>query len=495
MALAALHKFWTRDLTFHFALALLLGAAARLFTAYWVYGPVAIDDFAHALLPAYRICIGEPAPIPPYRSYLLVWFLVPFFKAGMLFSSNPYFLTRFVQSALGLISLLSIAGAYLYGKSKMTGDGARILLYLTALYCAMPFASTRTFGEAQSLPFLFLGFAMAETPKNFRAFLLGITLMGISVLFRFQNGLLLVFYAGVFLFRRDLKKAWALAAVGILVGLVQCGIDLLSHRGPLETLFAYLQETVGKVQPPSETQSWFLFPLAALGLTFFPFSLPLAREWRALKPHGAACALFVLFVVAHSIPAHKEERFLIPAVGFLFILWSALWASGLKTRAVGRFYTPFAIGLNGLLLILISANNTQSGMLEAFHALQREEGPLVAFEYGSEASDNWMLSDYYRWRKDLKVARLAPRESPFREPENALTGARAFLLPAYTPDQATFASSLSARSQNGFACDPLRVEAPPLDRIIYALNPQKNQRRFPVSFLICRRQSHRPSRG
>ena len=55
----------------HFFRALYWGLGFRLLTAYFVYGPQALDDYKHGVIPAYELFAGLDFSLPDYRSPLL----------------------------------------------------------------------------------------------------------------------------------------------------------------------------------------------------------------------------------------------------------------------------------------------------------------------------------------------------------------------------------------------------------------------------------------
>src|ERR1700679_3724817 len=69
------HYFYSKSLEFHLAVATLAGGLLRILCAIFVYGPQALDDFNHAITPAYQWMSQLPVNVPGYRSYFLIWIL------------------------------------------------------------------------------------------------------------------------------------------------------------------------------------------------------------------------------------------------------------------------------------------------------------------------------------------------------------------------------------------------------------------------------------
>ena len=145
MPKSLLRYFESHDLKFHLFMALALALLFRLIAAYFIYTPMALDDLNHAWQPAIDMYLGTPILIPPYRSPLLHCMLYGFLKAGYWFgfSYDPLLSVRIMSTGLALLSLLSIVGGYYYFKNRENKLFVITLMYMLALYAAMPYAATR----------------------------------------------------------------------------------------------------------------------------------------------------------------------------------------------------------------------------------------------------------------------------------------------------------------------------------------------------------------
>jgi hypothetical protein len=83
--------------------------------------------------------------------------------------------------------------------------------------------------------------------------------------------------------------------------------------------------------------------------------------WRQQWP-VITCWLF--FVLAHSLAAHKEERFLYPILGLELWTLAALWASAEADRWARRIFSPVFLGLSAVLLFVVCFVNSQEGEIE-----------------------------------------------------------------------------------------------------------------------------------
>ncbi len=154
------------DLRAHFIRALILGAGARFLSAWFVYGPQALDDYKHGVYPAYQFFAKIPLDLPDYRSHLLVWFLSLFVEVASWFGATSALAqVRAMYFGLGLTSLVGIYGTYLYVRSFRSRVFGALALYLAALFPLMPFVSTRAFGEAVAMSLVMLALGWLESVR------------------------------------------------------------------------------------------------------------------------------------------------------------------------------------------------------------------------------------------------------------------------------------------------------------------------------------------
>src|SRR4051812_7227032 len=75
-----------RPLHEHLIYALAVGFIFRMIAAYLVYGPQALDDYFHGIMPASRFYEITQHNLPDYRSPLLVWMMGGWLKiVGVIF--------------------------------------------------------------------------------------------------------------------------------------------------------------------------------------------------------------------------------------------------------------------------------------------------------------------------------------------------------------------------------------------------------------------------
>ena len=483
--------FYSRDIKTHFIYACALGLLFRLLCAWFVYGPQALDDYKHGVYPAYQFATGQALDLPDYRSHLLVWFLAIFIKIASVFGfTSALAQVRAMYVGLAVTSLAGLAGTYLFVRLKHSRVFAAAALYLVALFPLMPFVSTRAFGEAVAMSLVMLAFGILEgcERQGVRASFFGFLILGLATLFRFHVGLIFVLYGLVVLVRQN----WRACVGGILAGLVtlglQSGIDLLSGKEALGTLWSYLAANEGGAAQYGASP-WFTPLIFLLAVSLAPFSLILWPAWRSLwKRQEAVLIPWVGFVIAHCIVPHKEERFLYPVLGLEMWAIANLWAANAFNKYSRRLYAPVLIGLTALLLPAVCLINSQEGEIEPPAYIESRYKKVVYLDdeslFGASRFQFYFLRPPSVLQPaDASMFNVHSIDEVFkRRPDfNAVA-----LLTSKPEDQSQL-HALEGIQTLSAKCSEMRAAGSLVDRLLYRLNPKHNQRRRPTWYLICER--------
>ncbi|MGZ3721938.1 MAG: hypothetical protein ACXVA9_03345 [Bdellovibrionales bacterium] len=483
-----------RTLRSHLQIALIIGLVLRCLCAFFVYGPQALDDYKHGVYPAYQFFAGQVLDLPDYRSHLLIWILAFFIKVGSWFGvESALGQVRAMYFGLACLSLLGILGTYLFVKTFRSKLFAATALYLVAMFPLMPFISTRAFGEAVAMSFVMLGFGILENQRrekkvNLPLWTLGFACLGVATLFRFHVGLLFVTYGAVLIYLR----CWTGVAGGLIGGLLTLAgewlVDFLSGKPPFGTLFAYLEANEGGAKDYG-VSPWYNTWLFVIALSLAPFSLVFIKKLKPLwKSQWPWLLPFLIYVLAHSLVPHKEERFLYPIVGLELWALAWLWASSAYFKLARKIYSPVLIGLSVPLLFVVCLVNTQEGEIEppayaeshyknvvyldheSLFGISRIQfyflrPPSILEQVGTDDFNANKIDESLRNHREHKAVVLLTSISDVRDQLHALEGVRT-----------TEAQCLSMRTSGSL-----------IDRLLYALNPKHNQRRRPTWYLVCER--------
>jgi hypothetical protein len=455
-----------------------MGLLVRVITAYFAFGPMAVDDWAHGLMPAHRLFEGQDPLVPYYRSYLLVWVLSGFFHLGswLGIQENRIHQIQWVTSCLGVLSLLGVLGTYVYVKDNSHKVFSALAIYLSSLYFAMPFLGTRAFGESIAATCLILGLALCETlgRKNLFALGSGLLLMGLATLFRYQVGLVFVTYGVILCFRKEIKPLMIYGFSGIGILLMEITVDLMSGRGPLQTLQSYFLVNQGGAVSMG-VQPWYTHILLLSVLTLFPVSLLFWDQVKSLfKNHTVLCLSFIVFVSIHSIIPHKEERFMFPIIPFLLIALAFVWSQKKDSLWVNRCYFPLMLILNTVGLLFIMSLNPLDNLIKPLRHLQSE----TDFASVIDLSDisNTFLKDFVIW-KDIHFIS--------RESINTELLAHTLLILASQSEPTDVIRTFRLTNIQNETCSQKYDAGSWLDALLYKLNPRIHHRRQPTNYIIC----------
>lgn len=480
----------------HFLYAVCIGLVLRLLSAYFVYGPQALDDYKHGVWPAYQFFAGLPLDIPDYRSHLLIWFLSSFAHVASWFGADSALAqVRAMYMGLGLFSLLGILGTYLYAQTVRSRVYGPLIIYVVAMFPLMPFVSTRAFGEAIAVNLVLLAFGLLEWARCFRKdsmawWSLGFMALGLATMFRFHVGIIYVALITIYLFERQMQAVLGALISGVWTLVATGMVDILSGKAPLGTLFIYLAENQGGGAKYG-VSPWYNPWLFVLALTLPPFSFLIfkhvktiwRRQWRILVP-------LLLFIAAHSIAAHKEERFLYPILGLELWAVGMLWCCGSLRPAVRRFYAAPFMFVTALLLPVVCFVNSQEGEIEPPALVERQFKEVVYLDYKSLFGQSRF--QFYFLREPSRLEPVEREElTPQRVDQAFAEHPTAQAVAVLSSEASAFPliGELSELKTRFGKCGSPKQSGSLVDKLLFKLNPNRNQRRRPTWFVICERGS------
>ncbi len=476
-----------KDLLRHFWIALAIGLLFRVLSAYFVFGPQALDDYLNQLIPSYKFAEMGAHFLPPWRSPLVIWILAGVINAAKWMGIvNPVAQAQAVYVFIGILSLTTFLGCYFFFLAIEEYAIGVVALYFTAIHGLMPFVSTRAFLESISMGPLTLGAGLVIwsifLEKRY-ALIAALSCLGLATLIRFQDGSV---YVAVVLWILVFHRKWWKEVMGVsfLVACVNAGIDLIDHRQPFSTLLEYLN--VNKDVARYGAEPWYATWVTWLAIGFFPFSLPLLGKVRCLNKRGFREVLgFVLvFVLAHSLISHKEERFIYPVFAMSLWLWAALWVYSRESKSFRRFARPAMLALNFAALIVGCFINTQVGEIGVPARLSNESSHVLYIDRESLVGKGEMWEFFIR-----SGAHMEPQKSPVAmwEITEQLSSKKYDAIAVMTSktDDLSELESLSEDDQKEYQCSKVYKESSMIDSLIYKMNPGHNERRRPTWYVVC----------
>jgi phosphatidylinositol glycan class B len=311
-----------------FGVAALVGAYLRLRIALTDDGIYWPDEIYNSLEPAHKLAFGFGAiPWEYYqgaRSWVLPALLsIPMRVPALIGAPGPSVYIPVVRILVTLLSVLSIFATYRLARSAgarsmgAAAAGAALSLLSLAIYF-----SPRALSENISVLPVVLGFALAIRPgASHTQRILGVSLVGFSVLLRLHNAIFAVGLVAVFLVRFQWRPF--LESLGVLVfwAALLGVIDLFTWGDLFHSAITYLNFSMSGVpaliwgqSPPEYYFVYLLHSTWPAGVVIAGLALLGATRARSV-------ALVTAFYLAvHIATPHKELRFMVPILPFLCVL-------------------------------------------------------------------------------------------------------------------------------------------------------------------------------
>ncbi|NBY18790.1 hypothetical protein EBQ74_00720 [bacterium] len=458
-----------------------LGLFALLFyvsVAFSNLGIIALDDYSciiSQIIPAQHIFSSEVIANLGIRHPLAVLILGGFTRVlYRLGAENPIQQLRCTILVIGIFnfSVFTYFGAQFF-KNPKTKNGQEWAVGLMGLFFLNPLIFTRPMIESLSAPFLFLAcfktyqYWTKNKPTHLVAAMAFLTL---ASMFRFQTGICFVAILLIIALKRDLRAlVLLLLATGlafVLSGLFEFSITGRFHGSVREYITYNIHYSSGYGTTP-----FYTFFVLLIGLTIPPtlFSRYKNFQWKKQYYELLPVLLFVfIFVIAHSIVPHKEERFLIPILPLFLIAIIPLLAYFTENKS-SHWRIYWFSGINGVLLVLASFNTPQKNTINLVRYLAEkpEIKNIIALE------DTLVL---YPKVYAISSPSLHAISNSNMDAVKNMDCNTAFVIRAdYESGSAQVLSSLTK----------LKEFTPgPLENIVIKLNPRQNIRRSSISLYV-----------
>jgi GPI mannosyltransferase 3 len=318
----------TREAGLLLAAAVGVGLVLRLYLALTDDGIYWPDEVYQSLEPAHRWVFGYGMVAWEFREGARTWALPAMVAPVMALTRLLGFTTpqSYLLATKALFAVLGAAtGLGTFALARGQGakplsaavSGALFSLVAPAIYFA-----PRAMSENVSALLVAFGLALA-LPKDAsrRAVAWGASLLGLSVLFRLQNGVFCAGLLGVFAYRRQWRRlAEAGAVLGGFAGVMGV-LDWATWGQPFHSAWVYFRFNILE----GKASLWGESPATYYGRVLFS-SMPLVATVTAVlalfsvRKAPALGLLAVAFIGLHMFIPHKEYRFLLPDFPLLFAL-------------------------------------------------------------------------------------------------------------------------------------------------------------------------------
>jgi GPI mannosyltransferase 3 len=324
---------------------LVIAALPRIWAAVVDQGIFWPDEIFQSLEPAHRFAFGYGFISWEFqdgaRSWLFPGALGLFWKLLALLgvSGAP----TLVVSAKLVMAAWALVGVYALMRIGETLGGAEALVLCGVLGAVFPPSivyGSRCMSEMASGPLCAVAVLLALDRGRCKLVIAG-CLAALAIYLRYQNGIITVALLGWLLAQRRRSDALCYAAAVAVTGLAGGFLDLFTWGAPFHSFVTYVRFNLVEgrsadfgVEPLTYYVQVFW---SAVGVS----SLALAIGLVACVGRATGLLVIVLvYVLAHTLVAHKEFRFMMPIVPLMLAL------SGVGLAAcVGRFLTMPMAGL------------------------------------------------------------------------------------------------------------------------------------------------------
>jgi len=430
-------------------------------------GIIALDDYSEGFarfIPAQNLTFQQNLDTTGIRLPFQSIFLLALSKLALFLGlASPTHQARFVLMVLGAIVFTIqtfCAVRFFEDRNKKL-----LALLLSSFYFLLPLLYTRPLIENMSGAFVTLAaFFLFSFHKTSKARWIWASVMSLSLasLFRFQTGVcLLALGIGVSLWGNR-RTWWTLGASSFFAFLITGLLDLFLTGGFHRSLRTYFEYNL------HHASSYGTTPFYTFFLLFIALSLPpafLGRyqhfDWKNQYRTLLAPLLFWgVFLLAHSIIPHKEERFIIPVLPLFLVCLVPLahyWIADRKDR----WRVIYFLTLNLLLLPFASFSTPQTNVIALVRYLDDNPKIKTIVNYKNAV----VLFPKAFASREFKVMPFPVAFDPF----SISTDFGCDSVKVVT--EAIYQAEFSAKK-------PLAIFSPgPLEALLVKLNPRQNARR------------------
>jgi len=331
--------------------------------------------------------------------------------------NNPFTITIFLRLLSAAIAFLGMYMIYKsYNKSILDPVLQKWFLLLSFFIWFMIYNNVRFSSENWSGSIFLIAFALLNNkkfPNKFYYLYVGF-LLGLSFLFRYQGGFLIL---GLILWYLLIKKNWgntAFLILGIMVMIVLgIFIDRWYYGKWTLSLWNYFEQNIilDKVSDFGIKPWWFYFKDVFIR-AIPPFSIVLILSFILVfifKRKDILTWTIFPFLLIHFIIGHKEIRFLFPVIGFIPIViitsieiiqkkWNKLFLTNIFVRIFAKLFWVINIAL--LTIIVFKPANAQISLFNKIYTEYKR--PAILYYL----TDNPYRNIYYYKRTNLELIKI-----------------------------------------------------------------------------------------
>jgi GPI mannosyltransferase 3 len=298
---------------------LAVAAAVSIWTAVWDQGMLWPDEIFQTLEQGHRFAFGRGITPWEFRDGARSWVYPGLIGLGWKAASavgvtNPLTLVRLAKLGMAAASFWGVwAGTRL--ARRLGGESAMVLAAAFGALCPpLVIFGSRCTTEIASAPLVMVAALLIETEPRARRTATAGALVALSVLFRYQNGVVAVAFLLTLLARRRWADVRAYILGALSVAAAGGAVDWVVWGRPFKPLFVYM-----KFNTSRNADQWGTAPFAFfaehLGTTIgVSYGILILGFFVAARRMPAPAFVVLMFILVHSMVPHKELRFIDPVL-------------------------------------------------------------------------------------------------------------------------------------------------------------------------------------
>lgn len=381
------------------------------------------DEIFQSIEQAHRLVYGTG--LVPWefqlgaRSWLLPGFIAGLMETARLLGDGPDYYLPVIAAAFAVSATAPVICCYLWCRRFFGVSGAVVGGLVVAVAPELVYFGARTLMDVLAGHLLIVALYVVDPGypgTSRRRMLLGGVLLGLLFVLRIQLAPMLALL-GIGLLVRMPRARWPLLIAGAVAALAFAALfDWMTLGAPLASVWRYvLYNVFYGVSVIFGTEPWHFYLDGELGLWGGSLAIVLALALVGARRLPMLLVYAAAIVVTHSVIAHKEYRFIYPAIVLVTVLigiglaqvatWSGAWleSKGARQSLATVLALVLCVGYWGVLAVTVWNGSALATLRYRDHdqlaatAFARQETELCGVGlYGADGND-WVDSGGYTY--------------------------------------------------------------------------------------------------
>ncbi len=332
---------------------------------------------------------------------------------------NPFTLTATLRQLTGFLWWLLTWAFYKKWSTEFKQPfQSKVLLVFSVMLWFLPYLHVRFSSESWGGLAFFVGLYMLlyadnEIVKKGIQYMLGGLLMGLSFYFRFQMGFAIVGFLGWLWWSK--KLGWGVLFDLTLGAIVAIGIGTIADywlygEWLISPYNYFYQNIIAGKAAGFGTSPFYSYVPYFIGHAILPIGvilLVLLGIGAFISYKSVYTWVLVAFVLAHSVVAHKEFRFMFPMVALLpylltkgfceIIQWKTNFNTWLQKYGVRGFVTLNVVVMG---LSMLKPASEREALFKAFYLVHNEDASAKIAYTKKDPFDNGLQMNFFRYCDD-----------------------------------------------------------------------------------------------